>query len=166
MICLIIHTHISFVIYILRFFYVKKHVEKFYMFNLFYHVLIFSTSSLFIRFLIFFRNPFIKARLFLISPSNPIYNFFFHFETHSFNFFSFVNVFIFFNLTLKLKICYCPLIYFFILILTLIILIAIFYIFIIFLFNPSMFHFMGIGLHNLFMYSTFGLMTLVTSLKS
>jgi len=83
------------------------------MFNLFYHVLMFLSSSLFIIFLNFFLEHFMKARLFLISPSNPIYNvFFFILELILLIFFLLLMFFFLLNLTLKLKICCCPLIYF------------------------------------------------------
>jgi hypothetical protein len=81
----------------------------------------------------------------------------------------FVNIYILFNLTLKIKICCCLLIYFsfdfnphyfnyyF----------SVGFVFLFFFSNhPSTFHFLWIELHDFFMYSTFSLMTRITSLKN
>jgi len=102
------------------------------MFNLFYHVLLFLSSSLFIRFLNFFLEHFIKT-LFLISPSNPIYNvFFFILELILLIFFLLLMFFFSFQFNSQIENLLLPFNLFFILILTLIILITIFYFFVIF----------------------------------
>ena len=108
-------------------------LEKFYMFNLFYHVLMFLSSSLFIIFLNFFLEHFMKARLFLISPSNPIYNvFFFILELILLIFFLLLMFFFSFQFNSQIENLLLPFNLFFILILTLIILITIFYFFVFF----------------------------------
>jgi hypothetical protein len=136
------------------------------------HVLMLSIWSLYFWF--FFSWPFNKSFIvfnFTVQSKLIVY-YLFHFVTRSFDFFFFIFLlifFIFFQSNPKIKILLLSYL-FFISILTLIFFNCyfLFWIFLCNCFSISSFniHFLGIELHNFFMYSTSSLMIRVTSLKN